>query len=167
MQPSTPLCLFTGRVEEQNGEYVLTIPEQEIDLGTLQPEETYRVGVYASGSASNKTGEPQQDPTAQRVSTPEETRQSATQIQGRDSAQTNSNSGPAETAPDSQPEQPPVSEGEELQVEIESLGEKGDGLAKVGPGYVVFVSDTEIGQQPLVRVTAARENFAFAEVVEE
>jgi len=59
-----------------------------------------------------------------------------------------------------------VSEGETLEVEIESLGEKGDGLAKVGPGYVVFVSDTEVGQQPLVRVTTARENYAFAEVVE-
>jgi predicted RNA-binding protein with TRAM domain len=59
-----------------------------------------------------------------------------------------------------------VREGETIQVEIESLGEQGDGLAKVGPGYVVFVPDTEVGQQPLVRITAARENVAFAEVVD-
>ena len=52
-------------------------------------------------------------------------------------------------------EQPPVSEGETLQVEIEGLGEQGDGLARGGPGYVVFVSDTEVGQQPLVGITAA------------
>jgi predicted RNA-binding protein with TRAM domain len=59
-----------------------------------------------------------------------------------------------------------VREGETLQVDIESLGEQGDGLAKVGPGYVVFVSDTEVGQQPLVRITATRENVAFAEVID-
>ncbi|MFB6228823.1 MAG: TRAM domain-containing protein, partial [Halobacteriales archaeon] len=46
-------------------------------------------------------------------------------------------------------------------------GDQGDGLARVGPGYVVFVPDTEIGQQPLVRIETVRENFAFAEVVEE
>lgn len=167
MQLSTPLCLFTGQVEQENGEYVLRIPEQEIDLGTLQPEEIYRVGVYTAGSDSDSTGEPQHETATQRLTDTQEHRRTATPTQARDSAQTVSNSGSSETTADSQPGQPPVSEGETLQVEIESLGEKGDGLAKVGPGYVVFVSDTEIGQQPLVRVTAARENFAFAEVVEQ
>jgi predicted RNA-binding protein with TRAM domain len=31
----------------------------------------------------------------------------------------------------------------------------------------LFVPDTEVGQQPLVRVTTVRENVAFAEVVEQ
>ena len=63
--------------------------------------------------------------------------------------------------------QPPVTEGETLQLDIEDVGDQGDGLTRVGPGYVVFVPDTEIGQQPLVRIETVRGNFAFAEVVEE
>jgi predicted RNA-binding protein with TRAM domain len=163
MQSSTPLCLFTGQVEKQNGEYVLTIPDQEIDLGTLQPDETYRIGVYATASAPSGTGDHQPAPTAENANNPTHR---STPSRDRDSPQTASNPGRSNTSPDSHSDQPPVSEGETLQVEIESLGEQGDGLAKVGPGYVVFVPDTEVGQQPLVRITAARENVAFAEVVD-
>jgi predicted RNA-binding protein with TRAM domain len=32
-----------------------------------------------------------------------------------------------------------VTEGETLQLDIEDVGDQGDGLARVGPGYVVFV----------------------------
>jgi predicted RNA-binding protein with TRAM domain len=71
------------------------------------------------------------------------------------------------TSTDDTSNQPPVTEGETLQLDIEDVGDQGDGLARVGPGYVVFVPDTEIGQQPLVRIEAVRENFAFAGVVEE
>lgn len=62
--------------------------------------------------------------------------------------------------------EPPVSEGELREVEIEDTGEQGDGIARVGPGYVVFVSDTSVGDRVTVRITQARDNFAFAEVVE-
>ena len=46
MDSSTLLCLFSGRVEERDGEYIITIPQQEVDLRALESEETYRVGVY-------------------------------------------------------------------------------------------------------------------------
>lgn len=62
--------------------------------------------------------------------------------------------------------EPPVEEGELKEVEIEDTGEQGDGIARVGPGYVVFVADTQIGDRVTVRITQARDNFAFAEVVE-
>ena len=163
MQQSTPLCLFTGRVKRQDDEYVLTIPEQEIELGTLHSEETYRVGIYTTEQRAGGT-EQQQEPT---VEGSPDTQSNQQPVKRRDSSQASANSDRSKTATDSQPDQPPVAEGETLEVEIEGMGEKGDGLAKVGPGYVVFVSNTEIGQQPLVRVTAARENFAFAEVVEQ
>lgn len=165
MQSATPLCLFTGRIEKQNGEYVLTIPDQEIDLGTLQPDETYRIGVYATTTAPSGTGDHQPDPTAESANNPTN-RLSATPSRDRDSPETAASSGRSTTSPDSHSDQPPVREGETLQVDIESLGEQGDGLVKVGPGYVVFVPDTEVGQQPLVRITAARENVAFAEVID-
>jgi len=76
MQQSTPLCLFTARVEKQNGEYVLTIPEQEIELGTLQPDETYRVGVYTASSATGSTEDTQQETSNQRISDTQENRRS-------------------------------------------------------------------------------------------
>lgn len=61
----------------------------------------------------------------------------------------------------------PVEEGELIEVEIEDVGEKGDGIARVGPGFIVFVSDTEIGDRVTARVEQVRESFAFADVVEE
>ncbi|MFB6352558.1 MAG: TRAM domain-containing protein [Halobacteriales archaeon] len=61
---------------------------------------------------------------------------------------------------------PPVAEGETVEVEIEDIGEQGDGIARVGPGYIVFVPDTDIGDRVTVEVTQVRENFAFGEVIE-
>jgi predicted RNA-binding protein with TRAM domain len=67
----------------------------------------------------------------------------------------------------SRPEQePPVEQGEVIDVEIEDLGEEGDGIARVGPGYVVFVPDTEIGERVSIELTSVRQNVAFGEVVE-
>jgi len=60
---------------------------------------------------------------------------------------------------------PPVEEGEVREVEIEDTGEQGDGIARIGPGYVVFVSDTDVGDRVRITITEARDNFAFAEVV--
>lgn len=61
--------------------------------------------------------------------------------------------------------EPPVAVGEQLDVEIEDVGEQGDGVARVGPGYVVFVPDTQLGDRVTVEVTKTLENFGFAEVV--
>lgn len=61
----------------------------------------------------------------------------------------------------------PVAEGEQHTVEIEDTGEQGDGIARVGPGYIVFVPETAIGDRVTVEITDVRESFAFAEVVEE
>jgi len=63
------------------------------------------------------------------------------------------------------PNQPPVDEGEIREVEIEDMGDQGDGIARVDRGYVVFVPDTELGDRVTVRITETRENVAFAEVV--
>lgn len=62
--------------------------------------------------------------------------------------------------------QPPVEKGETLEVEIEDVGDQGDGIARIGPGYIVFVPDTEIGDRVRIEITQARDNFAFAEVLE-
>jgi predicted RNA-binding protein with TRAM domain len=167
VQLSTPLCLFTGRVDRRDGEYVLRIPEQELDLGTLESDEVYRVGVYPADERSDSGRTETQESQVEQSPGTQGPQRTATPAERRTASKTSPTSDRSETAPDSRLDRPPVTEGETLEVEIEGMGEKGDGLAKVGPGYVVFVSDTEIGQQPLVRVTTARENFAFAEVVEQ
>jgi predicted RNA-binding protein with TRAM domain len=60
----------------------------------------------------------------------------------------------------------PVEEGEERTVEIEDIGEQGDGITRVERGFVVIVPDTEQGERVTVEITDVRENVAFAEVVE-
>ena len=58
----------------------------------------------------------------------------------------------------------PVKEGDELDVMIEGVGGKGDGIAKV-EGFVLFVPGTRQGEQVKVRVTKVLQNVGFAEVV--
>lgn len=60
---------------------------------------------------------------------------------------------------------PPVTEGEQLDVEIEDVGEQGDGVARVGPGYIIFVPETDLGDRVTIEITKTLENFGFAEVV--
>jgi len=153
MQLSSALCLFTARVEQRDGECVLTVPDQELELGALEAGETYRVGVYLDATPT-----PAVDGEASGAAGDEPPPRSRTAVSTRGTV--------GSGATDGTPDQPPVSEGERLSLQIEDVGDQGDGLARVGPGYVVFVPDTEVGQQPLVRVTTVRENFAFAEVVE-
>jgi len=62
--------------------------------------------------------------------------------------------------------EPPVEEGEIRTVEIEDLGDQGDGLTRVERGFVVIVPDTDRGEQVIIEITDVRENVAFAEVVE-
>ncbi len=59
----------------------------------------------------------------------------------------------------------PVSEGDELDVEIISEGEKKDGMAKV-EGFVIFVPGTKKGDKVKIKVTKVLRNVGFAEVIQ-
>ncbi|MFB6299301.1 MAG: TRAM domain-containing protein [Halobacteriales archaeon] len=61
----------------------------------------------------------------------------------------------------------PVAEGEQLDVVIEDTGDEGDGIARLDPGYVIFVPDTEPGDRVRIEITDVTESYAFGEVVEE
>ena len=61
---------------------------------------------------------------------------------------------------------PPVKVGDELDVKIEAVGEKGDGIAKK-EGFVLFVPNTQQGQQVKIKVTKVLRKVGFAEVVGE
>jgi predicted RNA-binding protein with TRAM domain len=51
-------------------------------------------------------------------------------------------------------------------VTIESVGDQGDGIAKVERGYVVIVPDGQPGQQPTVEIDTVRQNVSFATIVD-
>jgi predicted RNA-binding protein with TRAM domain len=129
--------LFTATVDQDDGSYQITVPDREVATGTLAADETYRVALIStSESDADDTETSDSD-----LSTDHEDRQ-----QDFDG--------------------PPVEEGEKREVEIENLGDQGDGIAKVERGYVVIVPETNIGDRVTVEMQQVRENVAFADVVE-
>ena len=60
--------------------------------------------------------------------------------------------------------QPPVSEGQTIDVLIESVGDKGDGVAKV-QGFVIFVAGTKKGETCKIQITRVSTNVAFAKKI--
>jgi len=128
--PTQLRCLFAGAVEQQDGTYLIEVPEHEIELGDIEQGETYRVAVLGL-PATDGSDEPTTDSHRERT-----------------------------------PSTPPVAEGEQRTVEIEDIGDQGDGITRVERGFVVIVPDTERGERVTVEITEVTENVAFAEVVE-
>ncbi len=128
--PTQLRCLFGGAVEQQDGTYLIEVPEREIDLGELQKGETYRVAVLGA-SATDDADQTPSDATRKRT-----------------------------------PSTPPVAEGEQRTVEIEDIGDQGDGITRVERGFVVIVPDTERGERVTVEITEVAKNVAFAEVAD-
>jgi predicted RNA-binding protein with TRAM domain len=122
--------LFSARIEATDDTYRIEIPKQEVELGTLQEDEPYRVAIFEQPSSTEKTA-PATGPEA------------------------------TNTAPT-----PPVTEGETRTVEIEHLGDQGDGIARVDRGYVVIVPDTDPGERVTIEITDVQPNVAFADVTE-
>ncbi|MFC6766715.1 23S rRNA (uridine(2552)-2'-O)-methyltransferase [Natrinema soli] len=58
-----------------------------------------------------------------------------------------------------------VRPGDELEVEIDAVGNEGDGMASVD-GYRLFVPDTEEGETVTVRVEDVKPNFGFAQRID-
>lgn len=58
----------------------------------------------------------------------------------------------------------PVNQGDELDVKIEALGEKGDGIAKKN-GFVLVVPGTQVNDEVRVKVTKVLKKVGFAEVI--
>jgi predicted RNA-binding protein with TRAM domain len=61
---------------------------------------------------------------------------------------------------------PPADEGDIREVEIEGVGEQGDGVGKIDGGYVVIVPGTEPGDVVTVEIETVRSNFAIAETIQ-
>ncbi|MFA9515863.1 TRAM domain-containing protein [Halopenitus sp. H-Gu1] len=51
------LCLFSADVRETDGSYVIEVPKREIDTGTIDPGETYRVALITRAIENESGGE--------------------------------------------------------------------------------------------------------------
>lgn len=58
----------------------------------------------------------------------------------------------------------PVKEGDELDVTIEAVAAKGDGIAKK-EGFVIFVPGAQVGETVKVRITSVKPRCAVGERV--
>jgi predicted RNA-binding protein with TRAM domain len=56
----------------------------------------------------------------------------------------------------------PVKENQEIELVIDDIGSKGDGIAKI-EGFLIFVPRSKIGERLRVRILSVGENFAVAE----
>jgi predicted RNA-binding protein with TRAM domain len=61
------------------------------------------------------------------------------------------------------PSTAPVKVGDELEVTIEAVGEKGDGIAKKD-GFVLFIPGVKQGDKVRIRITKVLRKVGFAEV---
>ncbi|WP_080505316.1 TRAM domain-containing protein [Halorubrum aethiopicum] len=127
--------LYSETIEQRDGEYQITVPAREIESGSLEIGETYRVAVISSSSTAETSTESTDQPTSP-------------------------------SAGSQQSAGPPVEEGDRCEVEIEAIGEQGDGIAKIERGYVVIVPDTRVGDYVTVEIDRTQENVAFATVVD-
>src|SRR3989344_3801972 len=58
----------------------------------------------------------------------------------------------------------PVNVGDELDLKIEAVGEKGDGIAKI-KGFVIFVPQAKQGETVKVKITKVLRKVGFGEIV--
>ncbi|MCU4799268.1 TRAM domain-containing protein [Halobacteria archaeon HArc-gm2] len=136
-------CLYSGQVERRDGSYVIEVPETEVSVGDVAPGDVYRIALLATDEAEDDEGTSSQSNS--RSGSPDQSR-------SRNGSRAHQG--------------PPVDEGERRTVDIEDIGEKGDGIARVERGYVVIVPDTEQGERVTIEITDVKENLGFAEVVE-
>ncbi|MGD0729269.1 MAG: TRAM domain-containing protein [Candidatus Micrarchaeaceae archaeon] len=58
----------------------------------------------------------------------------------------------------------PVKAGDEVEVKIEAVASKGDGIAKKD-GFVIFIKNAKEGETVKVRITEVKERFAIGELI--
>jgi len=56
----------------------------------------------------------------------------------------------------------PVKENQEIEVVIDDIGSRGDGIARI-EGYLIFVPRGKIGERVTVKIRSVGEKFALAE----
>lgn len=121
-------------MERRNGSAVVEIPESELDIGSIESGDVYRVAILPGVDTGRR-----------------DTTRSAESRRGEQAG----------------PRSPPVAEGDVREVEIEGIGDQGDGIAKVDRGFVVIVPETSPGDQVAVEIQSVYDNFALGSIVED
>lgn len=141
--------LFETSIESDGDQYHVQIPRELVENGTLSAGDAYRVALLAGDDEGSSNASTNADASGS-------SRSAATE-RDTESASTASSS--------QQTQRPPVDEGDIRTVTIDTLGDQGDGIAKVERGFIVIVPGTEPGDQLNVEVTDVKETVAFAEPV--
>ncbi|WP_435129957.1 TRAM domain-containing protein [Halobaculum sp. D14] len=141
--------LYEAPLEADGDRYVVPIPSDLVENGSLSDGEMYRVALLPSAAekpnedgdadAGDAEAEPEQDDSTE----------------------------PQRSAPPRRTQDAPVEEGETRSVTIDTLGDQGDGIAKVERGFIVIVPGTQPGDQVDVEITDVKDTVAFAEPVSE
>ncbi|WP_338727654.1 TRAM domain-containing protein [Haladaptatus sp. DJG-WS-42] len=131
------LCLFSADVTVTDDTYVVEIPRREIETGSIEAGETYRVALISRQEA--------EEPSSSDASEP----------------------APSSGSTVSSEPQPPVEIGEIRYVEIEDIGKQGDGIARVERGYVIIVPGAEVGERVKIEVSEVKSNFAVGEIIDD
>jgi len=58
----------------------------------------------------------------------------------------------------------PVSVGQEIDVIIDDIGSRGDGITRIGT-FLVFVPETKVGERLKVKIVSVGRKFAIAEKI--
>lgn len=132
--------LFETTVEDEGDRYVVSIPSELVENGTVTPDALYRVALLGSET---------------------QTADSAPSVP------TDNEPAPTPRSQSNGAQGPPVEEGEVRTVSIDTLGDQGDGIAKVERGFIVIVPGTKPGDRVEVEITDVKETVAFAETVGE
>ncbi|WP_089649841.1 TRAM domain-containing protein [Halobacterium hubeiense] len=138
--PDSLRTLYETTLEEHDDQYVVSVPKEVVTDSSLEVGDVYRVALLRSQVGAESGGA-----AASRREQPSE--ESST---GRGQVQ-----------------EPPVEEGEVRTVTIDTLGDQGDGIAKVERGFIVIVPGTQPGDRAEVEITDVKESVAFAEPVSE
>nr|WP_321170537.1 TRAM domain-containing protein [Halobaculum sp. YSMS11] len=160
--------MFSAEVTERDDSYVVEVPKREVELESVREGAVYRVVILASnastpdGTAASNGISPESQSDVVSTSNTNETT-SATES---DTSSPSSRSDTTRSVSSSDEPEPPVDRGEELVVDIESIGDQGDGIARVDRGYVIIVPDTDKGERVRINVTSVKQNVAFGEVVD-
>ncbi|GAA0308440.1 TRAM domain-containing protein [Halarchaeum salinum] len=145
--------LFETEIEADDDRYVVSIPKSLVENGSLSLDDPYRVALLAASDETAGNAAPSTDKTPSTDATSEMPSSSSRSRTGN-------------RASERQTQEPPVSEGDIRTVTIDTLGDQGDGIAKVERGFIVIVPGTKPGDQLNVEITDVKETVAFAEPVE-
>lgn len=137
--PDELICLFNAQIDETHDSYTIEIPKQEITTGALHLGEVYQTALL-----STRTDLAANEHTTRSEPEAEDT--------GTDRKQQSS--------------EPPVDEGDIREVDIDDIGDQGDGISRVERGFVVIVPETEKGERVTIEITEVKPNVAFGEVKE-